>query len=152
MVKSSQQPFFAVIIASVPFLFSTSYSLYTQVMQIFQFRKSFEQSKSLLVRLPPPNEKIRPKNVSHTPAITHPVVLLRKPKQNVFFSKNVPPKTHLCHQCLQQALNFSVIFLKFRLFSVREYEIALTLIIKLILLVKFQRDGNQSRMKHWWWM
>ena len=31
----------------------------------------------------------------------HPLMLFEKPKQNVIFSKDLPPKTHLCPQCLE---------------------------------------------------
>ena len=31
----------------------------------------------------------------------HPLMLFGKPKQNVIFSKDLPPKTHLCPQCLE---------------------------------------------------
>ena len=66
---------------------------------------------------------------------SHPSMLFGKPKTKCHLFKKCAPKNKLMPQCLEQAVNLLVFYLKLGLPSVCEYELAPILILKPILLV-----------------
>ena len=89
----------AVIFGPVPSLFLTSYSLYTQVLQILIFIVIQYIFTKCCVQL---RKKVRIVKITFPQIPTtglefpHPPMLFGKPKQNAICSKNMLPKTYLC--------------------------------------------------------
>ena len=126
----------AVVFGTVPFLFLTSYSLYTQVLQILIFIDiqyifknvvfSFEKGQN--------SQNHFSSDSHHQSRIPPPFNAIWKTQTKCYFFQKCAPKNTLMPQCLEQAMSFLVFYFKFRLSSVCEYELAPILIIKPILL------------------
>ena len=126
----------AVVFGPVPFLFLTSYSLYTQVLQILIFIDiqyiftnvvfSFEKGQN--------SQNHFSSDSHHQSRIPPPFNAIWKTQTKCYFFQKCAPKNTLMPQCLEQAMSFLVFYFKFRLSSVCEYELAPILITKPILL------------------